>query len=240
MIVRALLSGTALLVAVPAAAAPDPLAAELKARTQRLLDAIATGDQAVWAAALDPKLIYVTESNEVLTRDELLKQIEPLPKGLSGTVKVTDFRLKRSGDVAVATFVADETENYHGQTVKTKYRTTATWRRAGRPWKMISSMTLAVLDDPPSIDLPSETLQQYVGRYELDGETHYVVTAENGRLSGQREGGKQVELKAESPDLFFVSGSPRSRKVFYRDAAGRVVGFGDRREGHDIAWKRIS
>ena len=49
----------------------------------------------------------------------------------------------------------------------------------------------------------------------------------------------ESELKAEASDLFFVAGKPRSRKVFYRDTAGTVTGFGDRREGQDIVWRRV-
>ena len=240
MLQRAFLCGIALLIAAPGQAAPDPLAATLEAKTQTLLDAIAPGNKALWIAALDPKLVYVTENNEVLTKDELIKQIEPLPPGISGNVKVTDFRLQRDGNTAIATYIADETENYHAQILHTKYRTTDAWQQRGGTWRMISSMTFAVLDDPPSITLPENVLQQYVGRYELTSNIHYSVRTEGGRLLGQREGGKEVELKAESPDLFFVPGSPRSRKVFYRDSTGKVVGFGDRREGHDVKWKRLS
>ena len=100
-------------------------------------------------------------------------------------------------------------------------------------------MTLAALEDPPAIELSDSMLKNYVGRYELTPDIHYNVRTENGRLIGGREGGKEVELKAESPDLFFVSGTPRSRKVFYRDSTGKVIGFGDRREGHDVKWTRI-
>ena len=237
---RLLLGGIALFIAVPCQAAPDALAVALKAKTQGLLDAIAPGNKSLWRAALAPNLIYITENNEVLTKDRLIKQIEPLPEGVSGNVKVTDFRMQRHSNTAVTTYIADETENYHAQTLKTKYRTTDTWQRIVGTWRMISSMTLAVLEDPPSITLSGSALQQYVGRYELTLDIHYNVRTENGRLLGQREGGKEVELEAESPDLFFVAGAPRSRKVFYRDSSGKVIGFGDRREGHDVKWKRVA
>lgn len=238
---RALLAGGLLLIAVPCRAASDSsLEAELKAKTQGLLDAIAPGNKAPWVAALDPGLTYVTENNEILTKDQLVKQIEPLPKGVSGNVKVTEFRLERHGNVAVTTYIADEREDYFAQILKTKYRTTDTWQRTGPAWKMISSMTFAVLEDPPSINLPDETLKDYAGRYELTPEIHYTVSAKSGRLFGQREGGKEVELRVEAPDLFFIAGAPRSRKVFYRDANGKIVGFGDRREGHDVRWTRVS
>jgi hypothetical protein len=241
MLNRAFLAGIALFFAVPGQAANDPrLAAELKARTQALLDAVAPGNKAPWAAALDKDLISVNENNEVVTKDELLKQLEPLPPGLNGSIKVTEFQLQRHGDVAVATYIADETLDYHGQILRTKFRTTDTWHRTNAAWTIISSMTLAVLNDPPSVRLPDAKLAEYAARYELTPQIHYVIRAEAGHLFGQRDGGKEAELKAEAPDLFFVAGAPRSRKVFYRDSTGKVIGFGDRREGQDIRWRRVS
>jgi hypothetical protein len=168
----------------------------------------------------------------------LIGQLEPLPKGLAGNIKVTDYQLQRHGDTAVATYIADESLDYHGQLIKTQFRTTDTWHETAGAWRMISSMTLAVLDDPPAIALPAATLAQYVGSYELTPDIRYTIRLDGARLLGQRTGGKEVELKAEGPDILFVPGSPRSRKVFYRDAGGQVTGFGDRREGHDIRWRR--
>jgi len=42
----------------------------------------------------------------------------------------------------------------------------------------------------------------------------------------------------EATDVLFVKGQPRSRKVMLRDEQGRIVAFADRREGHDIVWRR--
>ena len=230
----------ALVVAAPVQAAPDSaLTAQLRAKTQVLVDAIAPGDTKTWLAATDPRLLFVSENNEVLTRNQLLKQLEPLPQGLVGSIKVIDFHVQRHGDTAVSTYIADETLDYHGQLLKTKFRTTDTWHRARGKWTVVASMTLAVLNDPPAIRLPVATLREYAGRYQLTPEIHYAIREDAGRLLGQREGGKEVELQAEAPDLFFIAGSPRSRKVFYRDQAGKVVGFGDRREGQDIKWTRL-
>lgn len=227
--------------AAPAAAADDPaLAAELQAKTQALVDAIAPGDAKTWDSATDPALMFITENNEVLTKDALLKELTPLPKGLVGHIKVTDYKLQRHGDSAVATYIADESLDYHGQLLKTKFRTTDAWQRTAGGWKMVSSMTLSVLNDPPAIRLPAAKLADYAGRYELTPEIHYTVRIDGDRLLGLRDGGKEAELKAEAADIFFVAGSPRSRKVFYRDASGKVTGFGDRREGQDIRWKRLS
>ena len=232
---------TIALSAAPSRAAEDAaLKTNLEAKTQTLLDAVASGNKAPWDAAADPALIYVTENNEVLTKAALLDQTTPLPRGLAGHIKVTDYKLQRHGDAAVATYIADESLDYHGQLIRTKFRTTDTWRSTPAGWKLITSMTLAVLDDPPAIPMPAAKLAQYAGRYALTPDIHYSIRVDGNRLLGLRDGGKEVELEAEAADLFFVAGSPRSRKVFYRNASGRVTGFGDRREGHDIKWKRVS
>jgi hypothetical protein len=44
----------------------------------------------------------------------------------------------------------------------------------------------------------------------------------------------------EVRDVFFEPGQPRTRRIFERDAQGRITGFADRREERDIVWKRIS
>src|SRR4029453_13697933 len=156
-----------LLAAAPAGAADDPaLAAELQAKTQALVDAIAPGDAKTWDAATDPALMFITENNEVLTKDALLKELTPLPKGLVGHIKVTDYKLQRHGDSAVATYIADESLDYHGQLLKTKFRTTDAWQHTPAGWKMVSSMTLSVLNDPPAIQLPAAKLAEYAGRSE--------------------------------------------------------------------------
>jgi ketosteroid isomerase-like protein len=241
MIARPLFLSALLAAAAPAQAAPDPaLSAMLQAKTQAMADAVATGDKAVWLAATDPALLFVSENNDVMTRDALLKDFAPLPPGLVGSIKVVDYQLQRHGDNAVATYIADESLDYHGQLIKTQFRTTDAWHQAAGKWRMVSSMTLAVLHDPPAVALPAALLADYAGHYDLTSAIHYTIRVDGTRLLGARDGGgKEVELKAEAADLFFVPGSPRSRKVFLRDAAGHVTSFADRREGNDIVWRRI-
>jgi len=86
--------------------------------------------------------------------------------------------------------------------------------------------------------LPPAQLADYAGTYALTPEIRVVIRLDGGRLLAKRDRRPETELKAEAPDLFFTPGSPRSRRVFLRDASGRVTGFADRREGHDIVWKR--
>jgi ketosteroid isomerase-like protein len=239
MSLSAILFGLAA-VAPTGAADEAALAAQLRVRTQALVDAIAPGDKAVWDAATDPALIFVTENNEVLTKAQMLGQLTPLPKGLVGHINVIDYNLQRHGDSAVATYIDDERLDYHGQLIKTKFRVTDSWHQTPAGWRLASEMTNAVLNDPPAMQLPPAKLAEYAGRYELTPDIHYTIRLDGGRLLGLRDGGNEVELKAEVPDVFFVLGSPRSRKIFYRDASGHVTGFGDRREGQDIKWRRLS
>ena len=47
-------------------------------------------------------------------------------------------------------------------------------------------------------------------------------------------------LQIEVRDVLFVAGQARSRKIFQRDAGGKITGFVDRREGQDLVWHRES
>jgi hypothetical protein len=59
---------------------------------------------------------------------------------------------------------------------------------------------------------------------------------ENGKLVGTRNGRKPATWNAEAKDVFFIAGDPRIRKIFQRDASGKVIGFIERRESWDIVW----
>jgi hypothetical protein len=231
-----------ILSAAPACATPDrALATQLEARTQALQDAIAPGKKEVWNRELAPGYIMVTENAEVQDRAKFLADLTPLPAGLVGSIKVLDYRLERHGEMAFATYVDDESLDYHGVALKTKFRVSDSWVESGGEWKLAGTQIIAVLDDPTSVALPAATLSDYVGHYVLpDGTESDIVLDSSGKLVSRRAGRPDTPLLAEARDLFFVAGSPRSRKVFYRDSSGRVTGYGDRREGHDIPWRKVA
>ena len=58
---------------------------------QSLMDAIAIGDKAVWDRAMDPSCVLTTEEGQVMTREQFLASLRPLPSGLTGTA--SDFLL---------------------------------------------------------------------------------------------------------------------------------------------------
>jgi ketosteroid isomerase-like protein len=233
--------GFALLVAVgPPARAAESVPDILQRQTQELVDAIASGSTAVWDRYLDEGLRYVDENGTVLTKKEMLEGTKPLPQGVVGTIKVTAFDAVVHGDVAVATYVNDENENYFGHKLHCQYRTTDTWLKTAAGWRLIGGQILALRTDPPAVALPETLRREYCGRYALTPAISYEIRCNGEALEGQQTGRKAEELRAESPDVLFVPGRPRYRYVFLRDAGGKITSFAQRREAWDLLWKRAS
>jgi hypothetical protein len=104
---------------------------------------------------------------------------------------------------------------------------------------MIGGQVLAERTDPPALILPTNQLAQYVGTYQLkDSEPTYRLKLMNGQLVGTRNGRKPAPWTAEAPDVFFIAGDPRIRKIFQRDGSGKITGFVERRESWDIVWAK--
>lgn len=215
------------------------VAQELHARDQALLDAIAPGDVKVWDAALAADFVYVDENGAVMDRAQFLKQLTPLPKGASGTLEIASYAVELSGDVATVVHKDDEHENYHGQNLFAQYLQTETWQKQEGNWKLLQVHCYTVLQQPRTIALPPGDLDAYVGRYRAAPDLLYTIRREGDQLVGQREGRAGAPLLAEVRDVFFVSGQLRVRKIFGRDAGGKVTGFVDRREGQDLVWKKV-
>jgi hypothetical protein len=131
----------------------------------------------------------------------------------------------------------DEQENYHGQTLLARYLMTETWRSEAGEWKLPLVHAYAVLKDPPAISLAPEPLQQYVGRYLGGNDLVYLIGWDGKQLQGDRPGGTTKPLVAEVRDVLYISGRPRSRKIFQRDMSAKITGFVDRREGSDFVWR---
>lgn len=218
---------------------PADITQEFRTRDQALLDAIALGDVKLWETALAPDAVYVDENGVEISRADFLAQITPLPAGVSGKIAISKYSVHVSGEVATVIHTDDEDEMYHGQALKAQYLTTETWQRQNGSWKLLLVHAYSVLKEPKSLALPPAELDAYIGRYSGGPDLNYIVRREGDHLTGQREGRSAAELVAEVRDVFFVRGQLRTRKIFQRDNAGRVVGFVDRREGSDLVWKRL-
>ena len=223
---------------VPAGAAenvPDIL----KRQTQEMVDAIATGKASVWDRYLDEGVRYVDESGTVLTKKQMVEGTKPLPAGVTGTIRVVGFDAVVHGDVAIATYLNDEYEDFHGHKLHCQYRTTDTWMKTRAGWRLIAAQVLAMRTDPPPAPIAASLRGEYCGRYALTPEIAYEIRCNGETLEGQQTGRKPEELRPEAPDVLYVPGRPRYRYVFLRNAAGKITGFAQRREAWDLVWKRV-
>lgn len=224
---------------IPAARAePSPVETELRRNTQALLDAIAPGDKATWDRLLDPKVIQVDENDEVRDKAKILADLEPLGPGLTGNLQIDDFRVALYDDVAVVTHEDEEYLDYHGQVLSSRFRMIDTWRHTQEGWRLLGEQVLAVQQDPPSVPFDGKSCA-YAGRYALTADIVATIACKGDGLTVERPGKPARSFLAETPDVFFEPGSPRTRRIFKRDEAGHVTGFVDRREERDIAWKKL-
>jgi ketosteroid isomerase-like protein len=219
--------------------AAEKLETVLQKQTQELLDALSAGDPVVWERYLDPEFRVVDEAGGVQTGKQLIGDIRPMSAGVSGVLRVTELRVFEHGDFAVSTYVADENQSYHGQSLKCRYRTTDTWKKTPSGWRLAASQVTAIRTDPPSITLPVGLLEEYAGVYRLTPAIEFEIRRTRDGLEGVQSGRDSVKLLAEAPDVLFVPGRPRYRYVIQRGENGKITGFVMRREAWDIVWTRV-
>jgi len=208
--------------------------------TQELLNDIALGDRSRWSKYLADDCVITVDDGRTLTKRQFLNELQPLPKGYSGRIELDKPLVRSSAGAVVISYDLHEQENVFGQSLSVEYHTTDTWLRRGKEWQLIASQSLRKFTDPPP-GLPDPArYADYIGTYELATSVAYTVSEEEGKLFGQRTGRNKEELQPETPDTFFRKGIP-GRRIFVRDANGRVVKMADRLEGRDLVWaKRLS
>jgi hypothetical protein len=216
----------------------DATEAELRRMTQEMLDAIAPGHAHVWQRYLHDRLIHVDETGTVRNKKELLAELTPLPAGLVGKLEIDKFEVAVHDKVAVVAHEDQEYLEYHGQTLRSRFRSADTWLRTPEGWRLIAQHTSAVLKDPPAITLTTEQLCAYDGAYSLTKDITATVSCAEGGLTVERTGRPTAKYVPEVLDVFFVAGQPRTRRIFLRDEKGKVMGFVDRREGEDVRWSK--
>jgi hypothetical protein len=234
----------ALLLNVGAARAED-VSALLKQKAQALETAVAPGHAQVWADTLDELAVMGDENAVVTDKAATVKEITPLPPGASGHINVIDWKAKVGATEAVATYIADEFEVFHGQHIHAQYRVTTSWvqrvpKNGKQDWKLLSMAVLAMHQDPPAVTLPASLTDQYVGHYSGGPGLDTVIAKQGARLLLLRPGHPPSELKAELADVLFAPGQTRSRTIFQRDAQGRIIGYVSRREERDLVFRRIA
>jgi Domain of unknown function (DUF4440) len=95
-----------------------------QATEQALMDAVASGDKAVWDLVMDAECVVTTEEGQVLLRRQFLDELRPLPAGLSGHIAVEELTLQELPGLVLVRYLADETESVFGQSLVVGYRVT--------------------------------------------------------------------------------------------------------------------
>ena len=198
------------------------------------------GHADVWRRYLHERVIHVDETGTVRTKEALLKEFEPLPPGLIGRIAIDTFKIETHGDIAIVAYELQEHLDYHGQILRSRFRVNDTWQKGGTGWQLLGEQVSAVLKDPPAVTLSQQQLCGYNGTYALTKEINATIRCAPDGLAAERTGRPSAKYLAEVADVFFVVGQPRTRRIFLRDAQGRVVGFVDRREGEDVRWNKTS
>lgn len=214
-------------------------ASALRLKSQALLDAVAPGDRTVWDKTLLAEALLADEEGRVRTKEEFLSALSPLPAGLTGSIKITEYDVVISGDVAVASHIDQESLDYHGQQLASRFRTTETWLRRDGEWRLLGAQVIALQKDPPARAVDARRLCDYAGTYALTDAIMTTASCDKGELIFEREGRPAAAFVSEFDDIFFQPGRPRVRRIFLRNDNGAVTGFADRREGEDIVWKRV-
>lgn len=209
-----------------------------QATEQALLDAIAPGDKGVWERVMDPSCVVTTEEGEVLTKQQFLEVLKPLPSGLSGGIVVKDLSVKEFSDFALVRYLAEESESVFGQRLTVHYRVTNTYKRDGSTWRMVGSHLSVVTRDPPAQEVPQSGWPGLVGTYRLlpDGWT-FTVELRNGRLWGGRDPTKLRPLIPLTSHAFVLSGSLGEWHFVIEDErAARILNM---RKFAPLVWTRV-
>jgi hypothetical protein len=205
---------------------------------QSLMDAVASGDKAVWDRILDPSCILTSEEGAGDGQRAVSGGPTAASERLTGGIAVKKLAVQEFPSFAVVRFVADEWERVFGQRLTTKYRVTDTFRRDGDEWKMVASHVAVVTQDPPAQSVSKAAWPALVGTYQLmpDGWT-FTVELRDGALYGGRDPKKLRPFIPLTPDAFVLSGSLGEWMfVLENGAAKRIVSF---RKFEPLIWTRV-
>lgn len=237
----AFLSAWPLLASFPAQAAPDDLVATFQSSTQALMDGITNGDKEVWNRALDSDCAITTEDGDFLDKAKMLADIQPLPAGFSGKIKVRGLTVREIGAAAVVHYWLDETEDIFDQRLHTTYVETDIYRRAGSAWKMVAMQVTVVPRDMEAVPVDSSGFSRLVGEYAYTerAASRYRVFLRDGLLYGGKDAKSATQLIPLSPLVFHQKGSIHLM-VFVREASGAVNEVRELHKYNEVRMRRLA
>jgi hypothetical protein len=209
---------------------------ELVRCTQELYDAVVSGNQAPWKKYFADDCIFADEKGRIFDKPKLIADITPLPAGYSGTIKIENVQSRITGNTAILSYDADETETIFGQDLKARYHITDTWLQRNGNWQILASQTHRYYEDPAVGKADPKKFADYIGTYELAPRQTRSVIAEGGKLFVERNG-KKEQLLPETSEIFFRKGV-EGRILFRYSATDKVDALIDRRNNEDVIWRK--
>ena len=209
---------------------------ELVRCTQELYDAVVSGNQAPWKKYFADDCIFADEKGRIFDKPKLIADITPLPAGYSGTIKIENVQSRITGNTAILSYDADETETIFGQDLKARYHITDTWLQRNGNWQIIASQAHRYYEDPAVGKADPKKFADYIGTYELAPRQTRSVIAEGGKLFVERNG-KKEQLLPETSEIFFRKGV-EGRILFRYSATDKVDALIDRRNNEDVIWRK--
>ena len=210
---------------------------ELVRRTQELFDSIVPGIQEPFKKYFADDAMFFDEKGRDMDKAALVKDIQPMPKGYSGAIKLVRPKSHIEGNVAILSYDLDETETIFGQNLTARYHETDTWMRRGGKWQIVAGQVLRYYEDPSVGKADASKFPSYVGTYRLGPERTMTITAEGGHLYATRNGRPREELIPEASDIFFRKGV-EGRMLFGHSDDGEVTTLIDRRNNEDVVWTK--
>ena len=161
---------------------------ELVRRTQELFDSVAPGNAEPFKKYFAEDAMFFDEKGRGMDKAALVKDVQPMPKGYSGTIKLVRPKSHIEGDVAILSYDLDETETIFGQQMTARYHETDTWMRRGGKWQIVAGQVLRYYEDPAAGKADTSKFASYAGTYKLGPERTMTITAEGGHLYETRNG----------------------------------------------------
>ena len=94
---------------------------ELVRYTQEIMDAVAPGNPEPFKKYFAEDAMFFDEKGRNMDKAALVKDIQPLPQGYSGSIKLVRPKSQIEGHVAILSYDLDESEIVIGQELKARY-----------------------------------------------------------------------------------------------------------------------
>jgi hypothetical protein len=209
---------------------------ELVRRTQELYDAIVPGNRSPWKKYFAEDCIFADEKGRIFDKPRLIADINPMPTGYSGTIKIENVQSRIIGNTAVLSYDLDEKESIFGQNLTAHYHVTDTWLQRNGNWQIIASQAHRYYEDPAMGKADPKKFADYIGTYKLAPGQNRSVVADGATLFVERNG-KKEQLLPETSEIFFRKGV-EGRILFRYAETGKVDALIDRRNNEDVIWRK--